>query len=203
MSGLVPSGAPFGNKGGKGSSKSSLSSALTPLQDLLGSLTLEAHLVMHPPPTHIPSCFCDIPAEVKPVKDMGGPTMASIIPFQHPVTWMEKEHWILSLSRARRGRAAPRLGWREAAILPHRGRLSLGKEKAARMGPAQQKNPVVERPQGNVNHVLCNRGKNSQMNSTPNLQDGLLTGRYPAGRGQEEGRGVGATWGQEMAFLPK
>lgn len=47
---------------GQSSSKSSLSSApISPL-DLLESLVpvLEVNSVMHPPPTHIPPCFCDI-----------------------------------------------------------------------------------------------------------------------------------------------
>lgn len=94
------------------------------------------------------------------------------------------EHWLLSLSRARTGQAAPRLGVERGSHPPP---LSGRKKKAARMGPAQPKKQVVERPQGNVKYILCNQDKNSPMNSTPNLQDDLLTGRYPAGRGQEEG----------------
>lgn len=88
---------------------------------------------------------------------MGGPTIASIIAFQHLVNWGGERSLVSVSVKSRERGAASRLGVERGSHPPLRKRLGGGEEKAARMGPAQLETQVVGRPPGNVNHSLCNR----------------------------------------------
>ena len=132
---------------------------------------------MHLPPTRIPSCFCDIPNIGKAYYSHGRTNLNHSI--STLVKWDGKEHWLLPLSSTRREEAVPQLGVdRGSHPLPvSKAAMKEGKGSQDGAGPGDkaQGEAVVERSHGNINHILCNRGKNSQMISILDLQDDFLT----------------------------